>query len=230
MRAFRAKFGLPPNDPEIILNGPDPGIVNPVEVTEANLDIQWSGAVAKAAQIKFVVSKSTYSTDGVFLSAQYAVDNNLAPVISVSFGACEEFLGPMNLAYAALWQQAATEGISVVVASGDSGAAGCDSPSAARAVNGMVVNGLASSPFNVAAGGTEFDDGNSQQVYWNGTPNVHLSSAEKYIPEAVWNDSATRLNLDAGGGGVSQLYEPPAWQTGPGVPTEDPGASGQHHR
>jgi subtilase family serine protease len=136
----------------------------------------------------------------------------------------------MNLAYAALWQQAAAQGISVVVAAGDSGAAGCDSPSAARAVNGMVVNGLASSPFHVVAGGTEFDDSDAQQGFWNGTPDAHLSTARKYIPEAAWNDSATRLNLDAGGGGVSQLYESPAWQAAPGVPAEDPGASGQHHR
>ena len=88
-RQFRTFFGLPANDPQIIVNGTDPGIWSANEETEADLDVEWSGAVAKSATIKFVVSKSTNSSDGVDLSAQYIVNHNLAPVMSTSFGLCE---------------------------------------------------------------------------------------------------------------------------------------------
>lgn len=90
---FRSSFGLPANDPQIILNGPDPGVVSVNEESEADLDVQWSGAVARNASIKFVVSASTNSSDGVDLSAQYIVNHNLAPVMSTSFGLCEASLG-----------------------------------------------------------------------------------------------------------------------------------------
>ena len=88
---FRAMFGLPVNPPNIILNGPDPGI-NGDEV-EADLDVQWSGAIAKGATINLVVSESTETTPGTDLSALYIIDNNLAPVMSESYGGCEAELG-----------------------------------------------------------------------------------------------------------------------------------------
>ena len=86
---FRSTFGLPSSNPQVILNGRDPGIVSSGEEMEADLDVEWSGAVARGAAIKFVVSASTNASDGVDLSNQYIVNNNLAPVMSVSFGACE---------------------------------------------------------------------------------------------------------------------------------------------
>src|SRR5205823_4355672 len=128
-RSSRSRCGLRAKDPRVIGNGPNPGMVSAGEQGEAMLDIEWSGAVAKNASIKFVVSASTSSSDGVFLSAQYAVNQNLAPVITVSFGACEAAIGASaNRMINALWQQAAAQGISVVVSSGDSGVAGCDWP------------------------------------------------------------------------------------------------------
>ena len=81
------------NNPVVIVNGADPGVVSTDEATEAYLDVEWSGAVAKMATVKFVVSKSTNSTDGVDLSAQYIVSNNLASVMSTSFGTCEAQMG-----------------------------------------------------------------------------------------------------------------------------------------
>jgi pseudomonalisin len=92
-RQFRTSFGLPANDPQIIITGSDPGILSSGEETEADLDVEWSGAVARNAAIKFVVSKSTNSSDGTYLSAQYIVSHNLAPVMSMSFGLCEAALG-----------------------------------------------------------------------------------------------------------------------------------------
>ena len=103
IRDFRTLFGLPANDPQIILNGPDPGIQ--ADETEADLDLQWSGAIAPNATIDFVISQSTETTAGTDLSAVYIVDNNLAPVMSESYGACELGLGTTgNQFYNALWQ------------------------------------------------------------------------------------------------------------------------------
>ena len=234
---FRSTFGLPANNPQVILNGRAPGIVSTGEEMEADLDVEWSGGVAKGAAIKLVVSASTNASDGVDLSNQYIVNNNVAPVMSVSFGACEAYMGSGNAYYNSLWQQAAAQGISVFVSAGDSGSAGCDSPGARTpASHGLGVNGLASTPYNVAVGGTQFTDTTSAATYWNTANDAHLASAKGYIPEAALNESsytaanATSNNLYAGSGGVSSIYANPSWQTGAGVPTVDPGTTNGHHR
>jgi len=222
VRQFRTTFGLPANDPQIIVNGNDPGIFSSGEETEADLDVEWSGAVARNATIKFVVSKSTNASDGVDLSAQYIVSNNLAPVMSMSFGLCESALGSSgNNFINSLWQQAAAQGITVFVSSGDDGAAGCDSASASTATHGRGVNGLCSTPFSVCVGGTEFNDASRPSLYWlasnaSGTE----SSAISYIPEVAWNESGPGKGLWAGGGGVSTIYAKPTWQSGTGVPSD----------
>jgi len=226
---FRAMFGLPVNPPNIILNGPDPGING--DETESDLDVQWSGAVAKGATIDFVVSESTESTSGIDLSALYIIDNNLAPIMSESYGACEAYLGTGgNLFYNTLWEQAAAQGITVLMAAGDSGSAGCDSANAGEtaAQYGLAVSGLASTPFNVAVGGTDFNvDASNALTYWSLTNNSSQASVKSYIPESTWNDSCaasgsvdgctpppstTDLNygmyLIAGGGGPSSCINP----------------------
>jgi len=163
---FRRLFGLPANNPQIIVNGTNPGIISSGEETEADLDVEWSGAVAKGATIKFVLSKSTNSSDGVDLSAQYIVNQNVAPVMSTSFGLCEAALGSSGNSFLnSLWQQAAAQGISVLVSSGDNGAAGCDSASASTATHGRAVNGLCSTPYSVCVGGTEFNDVSNPSLY-----------------------------------------------------------------
>jgi pseudomonalisin len=234
---FRSTFGLPANNPQVILNGTDPGIIGSGEEMEADLDVEWSGGVAKGAAIKFVVSASTNASDGVDLSNQYIVNNNLAPVMSVSFGLCEANMGSGNAFYNSLWQQAAAQGISVFVSSGDSGSAGCDSPGVhTPSSHGLGVNGLASTPYNVAVGGTQFTDVTSAATYWNTGNDSHLASAKGYIPETAWNESsytaanAASNNLYAGSGGVSSIYANPSWQTGAGVPPVDPGTANGHHR
>jgi subtilase family serine protease len=227
---FQKLFGLPLKPPQIIVNGPDPGIVSGDE-EESELDVQWAGAVAKGATILLVVSKSTPSTDGIDLSATYIVDNNLAPVLSMSYGNCEHDDQQGNQFYSQLWQQAAAQGISVFVAATDSGSAGCDDPSSSYAnTTGLAVNGLASTPYNVAVGGTQFNE-NGDSSYWNNSLDTHKASANRYIPEVAWNESAAS-GLWAGGGGVSTLYSRPAWQTGTGIlAADDPlGSPGQRHR
>src|SRR5216683_708239 len=221
VRQFRSMFGLPPNDPQIIVNGTDPGIFSSGEETEADLDVEWSGAVARNATIKFVVSKSTNSSDGVDLSAQYIVNHNLAPVMSTSFGLCEAWLGSSgNNFLASLWQQAAAQGITVFVSSGDNGVAGCDSASASSATYGRAVNGLCSTPYSVCVGGTQFSDSNAS-LYWSSSnASGTQASAVSYIPEVVWNESGPGAGLWSSGGGMSTVYAKPSWQTGAGVPAD----------
>jgi hypothetical protein len=189
---FWQLFGVtvPANKLNIILNGVDPGING--DEAEADIDVQWSGAVAPQATIDFVTSLSTETTDGVDLSALYIIENNLAPVMSESYGECELGLGTAgNQFYYALWEQAAAQGISAFVSSGDNGAAGCDD-SSGPAQYGLNVNGLASTPFNAAVGGTDFNQYKTWTTYWNSTNNpTTQESANGYIPETTWNDSCT---------------------------------------
>ena len=202
--AFRKAFGLPVNAPQIIINGSDPGTIAGDE-EESDLDVEWSGAVAKSATIKFVTSASTSTTSGVALSAEYIVDKKIASILSMSYGECEEGLGTAgNQFWNSLWQQAASEGITVFVAAGDSGSAGCDQhgqPAPSAAQYGLAINGLASTPNNVAVGGTDLADynpvgaTNTFSTYWATSNNSTTgASLKKYVPEVVWNDSCTILN------------------------------------
>jgi subtilase family serine protease len=235
VRDFRSMFGLPAKDPQIILNGPDPGLV-PGDEGESDLDVEWAGAVAPAAQILFVVSQTTDSnpaqvSQGVDLSALYIIDNNLAPVMSESYGTCESALGTSgNQFYSLLWQQAAAQGITVVVSTGDNGSAGCDPTSNPNAATGgLAVSGFASTPYNVAVGGTDFNQFNIETQYWNSTnaPSTQLS-AKGYISEVTWDDSLCAANfpnpcttvdsstgdISAGSGGPSAVYGKPPYQVG----------------
>jgi hypothetical protein len=197
---FRKIFGLPLGDTStatgtqflnIIHNGPDPGVTD--DEAEADIDTQWSGAVAKGATIDYVVSQSTEVTQGTDLSAIYIVDKNIAPVMSYSYGECELFLGTAgNAFYNTLWQQAAAQGITVLVAGGDSGSAGCDTSDADGATEGLAINGLGSTAYNVAVGGTDFYMPNGGTAFWNTTNNSFTgASAKGYIPEVPWNQSCT---------------------------------------
>jgi len=209
IQTFRKQYNLPPNDPQLVKYGPDPGTNG--SLIEADLDLEWVGAVARNATVIYV-----YSLD-VFDSAQYAVDQNLAPVITFSYGGCEYDQIP---AFRSVAQQASAQGITWMVASGDSGATTCDrlaeTPQAAK---GPSVSFPASFPEVTAVGGTEFNEGNGN--YWNGSNSANSASALSWIPEMVWNDSAERNQLAAGGGGASALFSKPLWQTGPGVPNDN---------
>lgn len=192
IRDFRALFGLPPKDPNVIYDGPNPGLQQ--DESEADIDAQWSGAIAPNATIDFVVSQSTETSFGVDLSAVYIIDNNLAPVMSESYGICELGLGTSgNQFYNTLWAQAAAQGISVILASGDSGSNGCTEGVAQYGLN---VSGFASTPFNTAIGGTDFNDLLNPTQYWNASnASATQESAKGYIPETTWNLSCTNSVL-----------------------------------
>src|SRR5216683_3369999 len=197
---FRKLFNLPLGNTatptgtqylNIIYNGPNPGVTG--DEGEADIDTQWSSAVAKGATIDYVVSQGTEVTQGTDLSALYIVNNNLAPVMSYSYGQCEVFLGTAGKTfYKTLWQQAAAQGITVLLASGDSGAAGCDNAGVPAAADGIAVNGLASTPYNIAVGGTDFYMPNGGTAFWNSANDAtNQASARGYIPETPWNQSCT---------------------------------------
>ncbi len=220
VRTFRTNAGLPANDPQMIINGPDPGFPWCDDELESAMDVEWAGAIADNATIKFVTTKST-STDGISLSAQYAVNHNVAPVVSLSYGLCEAALGSAgNAFWNSTWAQAAAQGMSVFVSSGDGGAAGCDSASSKTATQGRGVNGLCSSPYSTCVGGTQFNDVYNPSEYWSSANGAGQSSALSYIPELAWNESAWSGGLWAGGGGASIVYSKPAWQAAPGVPSD----------
>jgi subtilase family serine protease len=213
--AFRSAVGLPVNTPSIVVNGTNPGDLGAAEDGEADLDAEWSGGVAPGATVKFVASKSTNTTDGVDLSAQYIVNNNLADVMSTSFGQCESSMGTTETAfYNNLWSQAASQGITSCVSTGDSGAAGCASGSASTGSGKSGVNGLASTPYNVAVGATQLSTSSS---YWSSA-----GAALGYIPETPWNESGS---VSGGSGlwstssGASSTYAKPSWQVCVGVPS-----------
>jgi hypothetical protein len=208
----------------ICLNGPDPGILSGTgDETESDTDIEWSGAIAPSATIAFVVSEGTEVTAGIDLSALYIIDNNLAPVMTESYGACEAYLGNGgNAFYSTLWEQGAAQGITILEAAGDEGSAACDiyaMTGVDAAQYGLNVTGNASTPFNVAVGGTDFNDANTWSTYWSSSNNsTTLASAMSYIPEMAWNDSCansgsvngclsgvsdTGSDLTGGGGGES---------------------------
>jgi subtilase family serine protease len=163
VQTFRTIFNLPGNDPNFIVSGPDPGLTQSNDQIESSLDVEWAGAMAPNATVNFVVSANTDTTDGIALASIYAVENAVSPIVTVSYGNCEQFLGPSgNQFWNEVWEQAAAEGISAFVAAGDTGAAACDGnaqTSGGPAVYGDTVNGLASTPFNVAVGGTAFNEG-----------------------------------------------------------------------
>ncbi|MBV9887699.1 MAG: Ig-like domain repeat protein [Acidobacteria bacterium] len=215
---FQKMFGLTANPVNVILNGPDPGIQGPTSATddeiEADLDVQWAGAVAPGATIDLVVSEDSQSVGmfGTDLSAIYIVDNNIAPVLSESFGSCEASIGSSAEAlYVDLWEQASAQGITAVISAGDNGSAGCDPDQVSSdnqdvANKGIAVSGIASTGFNVALGGTDFQNAGTTQnapsgnsTFWNTTNDGTQTSAKGYIPEWPWNDScaatATSSNL-----------------------------------
>jgi subtilase family serine protease len=213
VEAFRSMAGLAVNDPTVTLDGADPGLVAH-DQDESTLDAEWSGAAAPAASVNLVIAATTATTDGVDLASAWIVNHAAAPVVSVSYGSCEQEMGAAELAfYNSLWEQAASQGMSVFVASGDAGAAGC---SAATNTLGTqaAVNGLCTSPYSTCVGGTEFDEGSNAAQYWSAANSSAYASALGYIPEEVWNESASNggTGLWASGGGASVVYPQPSWQ------------------
>jgi subtilase family serine protease len=200
--SFRSAFGLssytsgsftqihpePSSGPHNCIN-PD---TNPDEF-EATLDVEYASAAAPDAAIE-LASCSDTSTFGGLIALQNLLNASSAPpaVMSMSYGECEAYSGSaLNAAFYAAYQQAVTEGVSMYVSSGDTGAALCSSNYPQWAVTGIGVSGFASTPYNVAVGGTDFGDtfAGTNGNYWSNTNTSTYGSALSYIPEIPWNDS-----------------------------------------
>jgi subtilase family serine protease len=223
---FRSLSGLPTNNPTEVLvpNSGTATIPSSGEQIEAYLDLEWSGAVAKNASIIYVYvgNNPSYS---VWDALHYAINNNVAPVISTSFGFCEQGLGSANALIIQGWaQQANAQGQTISAASGDAGAADCDG-GATSATQGLTVDVPAAIPEVTGVGGSKFNGdaaSTSTTTYWTGTNDSNSGSALIYIPEEIWNDTSESIanggGLAAGGGGASTFFAKPTWQTATGVP------------
>ena len=236
---FQSAAGLPVKDPTLDLV-PNTGssAINPYgngDELESDLDLEWAGAIAKGANIIFVYTGNGNNNGGALQALHYAIDEDLAPVISVSYGTCEAELG--NFSLESSFEKAATQGQTILSASGDNGSTDCfiSNPVAKgdpslTVQESLAVEYPASSPNVTAVGGTEVSQADpdyltSDTAYWaaaNGSD--VLSSALQYLPEVVWNDDVANCGqsdcLSASGGGVSTLFAQPSWQTGvPGIPS-----------
>jgi subtilase family serine protease len=220
--------------PNVVVDGNDPGATS--DELEALVDVEMAEAFAPKALTTLYTSANTDLQYGLFLAVQRAVDDNTVSILNISFGACEQDLGAGGNAFInEIYEQAAAQGISITVSSGDSGSAGCDSSwvsFSAAASSGLAVNGFASTPWNVAVGGTDFDvlystslssveqyiQAPSTTATLLGNP-PYYGTALSYIPEEPWNDSTEVFttfannapykygngpeNTLAGGGGMS---------------------------
>ena len=202
------------------------------DLGEAHLDIEWAGGIANDATVDYVYAAFNDPNQGVFEALAFAVQsykipgtNTPLPVISMSYTDCEEsFVG--NAGYKGfvenLGEQANSQGQTIVVSSGDTGVAGCDSQEDSVASHGVSATVPVDSPNFTGVGGTTLSgDVANPANYWNQTPwdpiaNNTVISALRYIPETVWNDTAIDHLLLASGGGVSLFFAQPPWQPTPG--------------
>jgi pseudomonalisin len=254
---FRKAFGLTSYSGTFAQIHPGPGCSDPGMNSgegEAALDAEWAGAVAPDATVELASCADTATNFGAFIAAQNLLDlATPPPIMSLSYLQCEADNGPGTAPQANgyinnLWQQAASEGVSVFVAAGDNAAAGCDDfNTATYAISGIAANGLASTPYNVATGGTDFLDASENTIgtYWSSTNTASGKSAKSYIPEMPWNDSCASsilftlygytdgltfcnstlgsnfLDIVGASGAPSFIYSKPYWQKGvAGIPDD----------
>jgi subtilase family serine protease len=249
---FEALSGLASKTATVLIppNGVDPGppqtaaTANPsASQTEATLDVTRATSIAPGATIDLVISGNTSAASGLEIAAQYVVDTTpiFAHIMSLSFGGCENQNGLAGVNFFdTLFSAASAEGTSVFVASGDSGAAGCDTHFATPPASQVLSpNFICASSHVTCVGGTEFADVAAPNTYWAATNTAGTNgSALGYIPEGAWNEplnSSNQVQVAGSGGGVSAYIPTPSWQTGAGVPgtqgryTPDVAFSGSVH-
>jgi subtilase family serine protease len=255
---FRKQFGLNKYSGTFTQVHPGSGCADPGtqgSEGEAALDAEWAGAIAPDANVILASCADTATNFGGFIAAQNLLDEkHPPPIMSLSFLSCEASIGPGpsgNGFILALWEQAAAEGVSVFVAAGDGSAAGCDDfDTATFATQGIAANGFASTPFNIATGGTDFLDtalGQNSTYFSTTNKSPTGTSALSYVPEMPWEDSCGSavlidfingspedpvtfcnsatgqgfLNIVGGSGAPSIIYAKPFWQKGiPGIPSD----------
>jgi hypothetical protein len=247
VNSYRALFNLPVNPPQVVVDGSDPGVNG--DAIEAYLDVENAGAIAPNATVKLYIAGGfgLLGDGGLSFSLVRAVNDDSATALSLSFGECEAGVGQANnLFFNSLWEEAAAQGQTVFVSTGDSGSFGC---------SGLGVNGFGSSPWNIGVGGTDIylsdyaTGGASLASYWS-TNDANLGSLQKPFTEQPWNASqfglnstvydplsyATTVTVGGGGGASSCVYSTfdpntyqttcisgwpkPSYQVGTGVPAD----------
>jgi len=224
--SYRALFGLPSDNTQVVIDGTDPGS-SPIPATTAGvgfaflstidgsfvsvesgladnyLSVEISGAVAPMATVNYYLAGGSDFQSLVALAAMRAVEDNQASVLSVAYHQCEQILGPSgNAFWSALWEQAAAQGQTVLVSSGDEGPAACGveiSSAGQITYPGPSVSGLASTPWNVAVGASDFyysdyaTGAASAAGDWNASNDANFGSLKAPRPEQPWDDE---LGLD----------------------------------
>jgi hypothetical protein len=194
------------NDPTILTTGTD--------ATIAYEQLELISAAAPAASLYYYTSATTDYDTGLDFAIIRAIEDNAVSVLAFGFQTCEATLTTdLNSFISQSWLQAAAQGMTVVTAAGDSGAAACDAPGSSTTTQGLAVNGYASTPYDTAVGGTDFYYGtHAGTTYWNTTNTATYGSAKGYIPEQPWDDSYTSTDSNAGtstvyagGGGFSTI-------------------------
>ena len=199
MTAFANQFGLPSISYTRKQEGQYPGF-NGAQA-EAELDLQWSHVAAPGASIVY------YIGGDIVGDIAGAVNDNSCGVISISYGLCGVSSGYMSGVVDLIFSQAAAQGQSVFVSAGDQGAAGITLNSGGNACvisSTRSVNEMSADPNVTSVGGTQFN------------PTYVSGNNQGYATESVWNDASGST-----GGGVSQVFSKPTWQTGSGVPPSD---------
>ena len=224
---FQGNLALPNPITPVLVPNSGAEIVSPGDVGESELDLEYASAIAGNANVflVFVGANQNYS---VFDALAFAITENIAPVVSVSYGACELAISQNALDETnALFEQAAAQGQTIVAASGDLGSTTCANYPSSTGVTtvqqALSLSFPASSPYVTAVGGTQmatgtFEPGSS--AYWQQAATADAtSSLLSYVPEVVWNEGSVSHGIVAGGGGASAYYKRPAWQSGvPGIP------------
>jgi len=219
---FQQKTGQTVKLPTLVLvpNTGSSGQLSKGDEGESELDLEYASGTAPGAQVLFIYTGTLNSTtnNGVFTAMLYAITNNLAPILTLSYGGCEA----SNASYATsvmepILAQASSQGQTILVSSGDTGAAECElsSNTTTTATQGLSVAYPSSSPNVTAVGGTQLNS--DAATYWGSSNNSFGGSAVGYMPETSWNDTVAYKALSASGGGYSTLFAKPSWQTGTGV-------------
>lgn len=190
---YRTKFIGDSTSTNLLYTNVD-GVSENNDELEAYLDHDVSGGLAPGATLHF------YTSSDLFTGIEQALSDNTVDIFSLSFGACEfDWTTSDNQYFNELWSTAAAQGIAVTVSTGDSGSAGCDATSDSQgnsipdATGGLAVNALASTPWNIAVGGTDlYGLPNNFSKYAPTTEAGNYDrSVVSYIPESTWNNSTS---------------------------------------
>jgi kumamolisin len=173
------------NSPTGSADGPD---------GEVELDIEIVGAIAPGAKIGVYFAPNT---DQGFIDALTTAvhDTKLRPsIVSISWGGPEgSWTQQARDSINSACQDAATMGVTVLVASGDNGATDGSTDGA------LTVDFPSSSPYVIGCGGTKL-----------------VLSGNSIVSEQAWNELAQKEG--ATGGGVSQVFAIPSFQSLANIP------------